>query len=1103
VIRSIVAWSLNFRLLAVPIAALLLVVGLVQLRGMPVDVLPEFTPPYVEIQTEALGLSASEVEQLITVPLERDLLNGVSGIDTIRSESVLGLSSVTLVFEPGTDLMNARQLVQERLLQSNLLPNVSMPPTMLQPLSSHSRVMMVGLSSKELSLVDMGVLARWTIRPRLMGVPGVANVVIWGHREHELQVLVDPDRLREQRVSLHQVVRTAGNAQLVSPLSFLEASTPGSGGFIDTPNQRLQVRHVLPIGKPAGLARVPVDAATGAPPPRTGGERMRLGDVTTIVEDHQPLIGDAVVDDRPGLLIAVEKFPGANTVEVTRGVEDALDALRPGLSGMKIDPTVFRPASYIESAKENLKVALVVGAALLLVVLVALLFEWRAALIALVVIPLSLLAATLVLALRGETMNALLVAGLVVALAIVVDDAVVGVENVRRRLEEHRGEDGRSVAAVVLEATLEMRRPLGYATLIGLVAVLPVFFLSGRPGDFYEPVALSYALALVTSTAVALTLTPAFSFLLLAKGGEPGWRRGSAVLSRLTPRYGSVVRRVLRTPGRLLVGAGLVALVGLAITPFLGQSLVPSFQERDLLIRLEGVPGTSHPAMVRISARVSRELSSLPGVREVGAHVGRAVMGDRIVGTNSADVWVSLEPDSSYDATVDRVRKVVDGYPGLTGELMSYSSHRIRAIGGLERGSLSGTIATDDLDALSGAAEPVVVRIYGKELGVIREKAAEVREVVADVDGVVNARVEPELTEPTVEVAPDLVAAQRHGIKPGDIRRAAALLVQGITVGALFEEQKVFDVVVRGVPEVRHSLSSVQNLPIDKPDGGHVRLADVANVRIAPGPTVIKREAVSRRLDVVADVRGRALGHVLGDVEERLEHVDFPLEYHAEVLDDSSEAEAAGRRLLMLAGAASLAILLLLQAAFVSWRLAVIFFVALPTALFGGIVAALAVDGRHLSLGAAAGLLTVFAIAVRNGVTLIDRYRHLRRSQAADFGPSLVLRGAQERLAPVLTAAAATLFVLAPFLVPTGIPGYEIFHPLAVVVVGGLVTSTFFTLFLVPTLYLFFGSSDAAGEELVGDLTARIPAIATESAPAGVHGGSHPDVTQPSEGRNE
>ncbi|MDQ3869982.1 MAG: efflux RND transporter permease subunit, partial [Chloroflexota bacterium] len=456
------------------------------------------------------------------------------------------------------------------------------------------------------------------------------------------------------------------------------------------------------------------------------------------------------------------------------------------------------------------------------------------------------------------------------------------------------------------------------------------------------------------------------------------------------------------------------------------------------------------------------------------------------------------------DATVARIREVVEGYLGLTGELVSYSRDRIRTIGRLESGSLSGTTAADDLGALRGVAEPVVVRIYGKELDVIREKAAEVREMLADVDGVIDPRVERELTEPTVEVAPNVAAAQRHGIKPGDIRRAAATLVQGIAVGALFEEQKVFDVVVRGVPEVRHSLSSVRELPIDKPDGGHVRLADVATVRIAPAPTTIRREAVSRRLDVVGDVRGRALEDVLSEVEERLEHVDFPLEYHAEVLADSTEAEAADRRLLTLAIATALAIVLLLQAAFASWRLAALLFLSLPIALVGGIVAALAVDGGNLSLGAAAGLLTVFAIAVRNGVTLIHHYQHLRRSRAADFGPGLVLRGAQQRLAPVLTTAVATLFVLAPFLVPAGVPGYEVLHPMAVVIVGGLVTSTVFTLFGVPALYLFFGASEAPGEEeLVGDLEARIAAAtAPKPAPAGADRGSHSDVTRSSEGRH-
>src|SRR3954469_23512620 len=483
-LRWIVASSLKFRLLVLPVAAALMVVGISQLSKAPVDVLPEFAQPVVEVQTESLGLSAPEVEQLITVPMEQDLLNGLMGVETIRSDSVPGLSDVTLTFERGMDTFHARQLVQERLTQAHALPNVSKPPQMLQPLSATSRVMMVGLSTKRLSPIQLSVLARWTVKPRLMGLPGVANVAIWGFRDRQLQVNVDPARLAVNHVSLSQLLRTTGNAQLVSPLTFVEASTPGTGGFIDGPNQRLGIRPIVPFGKPSNLAQVPVEG--------TGG-RMRLGDVATVSEDHQPLIGDAVVDNRHGLLLVVQKLPGANTLKVTHEIDDALDELRPGMAGVQIDARAFRPASFIEEAMGNLALLILVGGALALIALVAFFMRWRAVLVSAVAVPLSLVIALLVLRLTGQTINALVVTGIVIALAAVVGDAV---------------SDSDAVGRGRIRELLGNRSAMGYATLIGLLAMLPVFFAGGTDGSFLHPLALSYGLALLASMAVALTVTP-------------------------------------------------------------------------------------------------------------------------------------------------------------------------------------------------------------------------------------------------------------------------------------------------------------------------------------------------------------------------------------------------------------------------------------------------------------------------------------------------------------------------------------------------------------------------------------------------------------------
>ena len=1048
--RSIVGSSLKFRLLVVAVAAATLFLGVTQLRNMPVDTLPEFTQPYVEIQTEALGLSADEVEQLITVPLEADLLNGVAWLETIRSESVPGLSSIVLVFEPGTDLFRARQLVAERLTQAHALPQVSKPPTMLQPLSSSSRVMMIGLSSKNLSAIEQSVLTRWTIRPRLMGVPGVANVAIWGQRERQLQVQVDPDKLRAHKVSLLEVIKTTGNALWVSPLTFLDASTPGTGGFIDTPNQRLGVRHVLPITTPADLAKVTIEKG------RAGGRGLRLGDVASVVEDHQPLIGDASVNNGAGLMLVVEKFPEANTLEVTRGVDAALEALRPGLAGMEIDSSVYRPASFIETAMGNLALPLLLGCALLLLVLVVFLFNWRTALISLVAILVSLAAAVLVLYLRGAALNAMVLAGLVLAVAIVVDDAIVGVEHVARRLRQHRQEDSdKSTAAVILEASLEVRGALLYATLIILLALVPVLLLGGLSGAFFRPLALSYGLAVLASMVVALTVTPALSVLLLSR--PPAGRRESPLVGRLQGRYDGVLARTVNRPRAVVATAGVIVLLGLAVLPWAGrsQSLLPPFKERNLLIRWDGAPGTSGPEMTRIVAQVSNELRSTPGVRNVGAHVGRAVMSDQVVGINSSELWVSIDPEANYDKTVASIQQVVDGYPGLQHEVLTYLKDRT-----------SGVLPVAGEAPAGAGDDAIVVRVYGQELEVLRSKAEEVRQAISGIDGVVDPKVEQPVEEPTLEVEVDLAAAERYGIKPGDVRRAATTLLSGIAVGSLFEEQKVFDVQVWSTPATRTSLTSVRELLIDTPGGGHVRLGDVAEVRVAAAPNVIRREAVSRLVDVSANVRGRDRGAVAGDVDRRIKQLSFPLEYHAELLGDYADRQAAQRRVVNYTAAAAIGIFLLLQAAFGSWRLAAVVFLTLPVALVGGVLAALA-GGGIMSLGALAGFFTVLGIAVRNGVLLVSHYRRLERDEGETFGPELVVRGARERLAPVLTTVFATGLALVPLVVLDN-PGHEIVHPMAVVVLGGLVTSALLNLFIVPALYLRFGARRPEPEPVSG-----------------------------------
>jgi CzcA family heavy metal efflux pump len=1028
--RSIAGTSIHYRFLVVTVAVALIAFGITQLNEMPVDVLPEFSPPYVEIQTEALGLSAEEVEQMITVPMEQDLLAGVAWLDVIRSESVPGLSSVVVYFEPGTDIYRARQMVTERMSQAAVgLPHVSKPPTMIQPLSSQSRFMVVGLSSEDLSLIEMSVLARWTIAPQLMGVPGVAHVAIWGNRDRQIQVLVDPEQLQEKGVTLNQVVETTGNSLWVSPLSFLEASTPGTGGFIDTPNQRLNVWHVLPISSADELAKVPVE-----------GSSLVLGDVAQVVEDHPLLIGDGVVNENANLLLVVEKLPGVNTLEVTRNLEAELDSLQLGMPGIEFDATLFRPASFLEMAIANLTRTLVIAALLVMFVLGLFLYGWRTALVSLAAIFVSVFMALFVLYLRGETFNVMILAGLIVALGIVIDDAIVDVDRTVQRLRQNQLEgELRPTAGVISEAVGETRSTLFFAALVTMLLALPAFFIGGIEGGLYRPMAISYILAVLSAMVVAMIVTPALSMILLGK--KDGKLRESPLVANLQGRY---ERSLTKTIGsQWLVNIAIVVLGAAAILtlPFLKQDRsLPALKEPYLVIPLESAPGTSQTEMNRIVSRVSNELREIAGVSNVAAQIGRAELGDKVVNINSSELIVSIDPQADYDAAVTAVEEVVNGYPGLDHQVLTYAQQVLS-------------------QAQSNASHDMTVRLFGDDHQVLRTEADKLRTSLAEVSGVQNPRVILPVDEPTLEVEVDLNSAQRFGIKPGDVRRSAAILLSGIHAGSLFEDQKIYDVTVWGTPATRSSLSDIQNLTIDTPDGSHIRLADVAKVRIVSSPTVIHHEAASAYLDIVFNVDGQNTSAVTNQVNAMLQSHPFPLEYHARVVSDLAARQAVFQQILIAGILSLLGVLLLLQAAFRSWRLALVTLATVPAALAGGVMANFIGNNGVLAFTLVAGCLSITAIALRNSMMLFGHYQRLEEEAGMAFGPELVARGARERLSPTLITFLATGLALLPFVLLGNIPGHEIVRPIAVVIIGGLVTSTWLNLFAMPALYLRFGAS--------------------------------------------
>jgi Cu/Ag efflux pump CusA len=983
-------------------------------------------PPSVEIQTEALGLSAAEVEQLITVPLEQDLLNGVPWLDRIHSSSMPGLSAIDLTFEPGTNLYAARQMVQERMTQAHALPNVGSPPIMIQPLASASRVAMIGLSSRQVSPIDMSVLARWKIRPRLMGVRGVANVSIYGQRDRQLQVQVDPQRLRAQHVSLTRVIETAGNALWVSPLTFVEASTPGTGGFFESANQRLSVQHISPISTPRQLSDVPVEGAKAG--------KLRLGDVANVIEDHQPLIGDAVAGSAPSLLLVIEKFPGADTLQVTRDIERAMADMVPGLKGIAVDTREYRPATFVETALTNIGWVALIGLALLALAL-AVFASWRTALIGIVVVPVALVLAAYVLYLRGTTFTTITLLGLAAAVCVVIDDVVTDIDAVRRRIAQPGVADGEGqVSPAIWAAFAAVRGPLVFAVLAILLATLPFLFLGTLVSAFSRPLVLTFALAVLASMLVAFTLTPTLAALLLRGAGAGKRGPFARWVTRVFDRGFAAVAR----PRRAWAVAGVLVVAALAVIPQIGRgSLLPQLQDRNLLLRVETAPGTSLQEMDRIAAAAGSELRALPGVQSVGTHVGRAVGSDQLVDVNSAEMWITLDDRADYGRSRAAITTVMSGYPGLRADLVTYPTDRVAQV-------------------MAGQKDDLVVRVYGADLTVLQGKAREIRAMLAGVPGVAKPAVRPIPERPTVAVKVNLAAAQRYGLRPGDVRRDATTLTSGLIVGNLYEQSKIFDVVVWGAPGVRSDLTELGNLLVDTPSGGHVALKDVATVAVRAEPDAIVHDDVLRSVEVAAKVTGDPAA-VVSAVHSRLARMPMPYEYHAEVFGNATIARADATRALAYGAVALVGVFLLLQAVVASWRRAGLMLASLPLSVVGGVLTA-PFAGGVWSAASLTGLFAVLALAIRASVLLGRRIGAGEEAGAAGgdgaAGRHTVRDAARERAVPLAQSVLATAAFLLPATILGTRAGLEFLHPLAVTMLGGLASLLLVQVLVLPALLL-------------------------------------------------
>ena len=646
------------------------------------------------------------------------------------------------------------------------------------------------------------------------------------------------------------------------------------------------------------------------------------------------------------------------------------------------------------------------------------------------------MAAMMVLAWRGTTINRMILAGLVIALGAIVDDAIVDIENIIRRLRLARMTgSSQSTASIILEASLEVRGAVVYASLIEALALLPIFFLQGLTGSFFRPLAFSYALAVIVSMSVALVVTPALSLILLSFGNLN--HRTSPIVVVLQRWYRRALSWVVRRPLPGMLGVVAIVGMGVGIVPRLGQELLPDFRERDFLMHWVTKPGTSIGEEVRITEAAYKDLIKIPGVRNFGAHIGQAMQADEVYGVDFGENWISIDPSVDYDKTLAQVQKVVERYPGLRRDVQTYLKERTREV-------------------LAGSSYPIVIRLYGDDIEKLNAKADELVEVLGSIDGVTDEHKELVTKMTQIQVEVNLARAQQYGLKPGDVRRAASTMISGEEVGDYFSGGQAFDVNVWTSPDQRDSITDVQNMLLDTPDGSHVSLKEIADVRLAPTYNAVKRENSQRRLDVDAEVKGRDLGSIVDELEDELSQVKFETGYTYRLLGDYTERKAAEKDLRAWALVAAAGIFLLLMAALKSFRLSVLAYVTLPIALVGGAIAVW-LKGGIISLGSLVGFFTVLGIVARNGIMLFSHYQHLQEHEGETFGPELAVRGAVERLAPILMTALTTGLALIPLILSGNIPGQEIEYPMAIVILGGLVVATVLNLFIVPSLYLRFG----------------------------------------------
>ncbi|MBW4039445.1 MAG: efflux RND transporter permease subunit [Acidobacteria bacterium] len=1021
-LTAIVRFSLRFRGALLSLALAMLGYGIFTLSQAKYDVFPEFAPPVVTIQTEAPGLSPEQVELLVTQPIE-NVINGVTGIDSLRSNSIQGLSVTTVIFHNGSDVYRNRQLVNERLATlAGQLPHGVLAPIM-EPLKlSTATVLVVGLTSESKSLMDLRTAADWTLRPRLLAVPGVASVSVFGGEVKQLQVQPLVDKLVQYNLSLSDVVAAAQKATGVL-----------GAGFIENSNQRLIVQTEGQSITPAQIAATVLV--------RQNGANVTLGEVANVVEGPAPPFGAASVEGETGVILNISGQYGSNTADVTTGVEKALAELNPALQqqGILMRSDLFKPAKFIDIAVHNVRNSLLLGAALVIVVLFLFLFDLRVAAISCSAIPLSLLIAVTIMDHMGFTLNTLTLGGLAIAIGEVVDDAVIDVENILRRLRENAAlGHPRSAFAVVLDASIEVRSAVVYATFAVILVFLPILTLSGVAGRLFAPLGIAYILSVLASLAVALTVTPALSLLLLGhrkiRPMEP------PVVLWLQKHYRRLLARIERAPRLVMGSVAVLTILGVAALPFFTPSFLPELREGHYIVHMTSVPGSSLEDSLRIGREVSAALLKLPFVRSVGQRVGRAELSEDTTGPNYSEFEVDLKPLSGEEeeAAVGTMRSTFSQFSGVSFSILTFLTERIEEV-------------------ISGYTASTVVNIYGNDLDQLDREATEVTRVLNGVPGATDVQMQSPPGTPQMSVALRTPELLHWGFDPVTVLQDVQTAYQGQQVGDIYEGSRDFAVTVILPPDSRKDAASIAKLPIRDPDGIYIPLGTLANVSQKAGRYNILHDGARRVQTITLNVAGNNTAAFVQAAQSQIaakvhlapgDYVQFT---------GTAAAQAQSRRdLITHSLLAALGIVLLLSIVLMNGRNLILVLANIPFALVGGVLAVFA-GGGGLSLGAMVGFVTLFGITLRNSIMLISHYEHLVEEEGMAWGYDTAVHGASERLAPILMTALVTALGLLPLAIGSGAAGQEIEGPLAIVILGGLITSTALNLLVLPTLALRFG----------------------------------------------